>query len=59
MLMHIGAYRLFKTSILIQIFLVDIFIFLDMEFAGLIKLAIDIAVLLTMRYMIDQETISH
>ncbi|MCK9565497.1 MAG: hypothetical protein M0Q43_05550 [Methanothrix sp.] len=53
---RLRAYRLFKTSILIQIFLVDIFIFLDMEFAGLIKLAIDIAVLLTLRYMIDQET---
>jgi hypothetical protein len=53
---RLRAYQLFRTSILIQILLVDIFIFLDMEFAGLINLAIDLLVLLTLRYMIHQET---
>jgi hypothetical protein len=53
---RLRAYRLFKTSILIQILLADVFIFLEMEFAGLIFLAIDLAVLMTLRYVIDQET---
>lgn len=55
---RLRAYRLFKTALLIQIFFVEIFIFLNREFAGLIKLAIDITVLLTLRYMINQETIT-
>jgi hypothetical protein len=55
---RLGAYRLFKTSILIQIFLVEIFVFLEEEFAGLIKLAADIGVLLVLRYAISQETIA-
>ncbi len=52
---RLGAYRLFRSSILIQIFLVEIFVFLDEEFAGLVKLATDIGVLLVLRYMISQE----
>ncbi len=54
---RLEAYRLFRASILIQIFLVEIFVFLDEEFAGLTKLATDIGVLLVLRYMISQEMI--
>lgn len=55
---RLEAYRLFRASILIQIFLVEIFVFLDEEFAGLTKLATDILVLLVLRYMISQEMIA-
>ncbi len=55
---RLEAYRLFRASILIQIFLVEIFVFLDEEFAGLTKLAADIGVLLVLRYMISQEMVA-
>lgn len=55
---RLSAYRLFRTSILIKIFLVEIFIFWDREFVGLINLVMYITVLLTLRYMINQETIA-
>lgn len=52
---RLEAYRLFRSSILLQIFLVEIFVFLDEEFAGLTKLATGIIVLLVLRYMISRE----
>jgi len=50
------AYRLFETGVLIQILLTEIFVFMEWEFLGLIKLVGDINVLITLNYVISQET---
>jgi hypothetical protein len=52
---RLRAYTLFKNSILIDVFFVQVFVFFEMQFYGLIGLAANILILLMLRYMISQE----
>lgn len=49
------AYRLFKNAVLVQIFLVQVFLFYKAQFLALLGLAGNICVLLVLYYMIRQE----
>jgi hypothetical protein len=49
------AYQMFERSILISIFLTQVFIFYKKEFAALIGLSIDILFLLVIKFMIERE----
>ncbi len=49
------AYRLFKNAVLVQIFLVQVFLFYRAQFLALLGLAGNICVLLVLYYMIRQE----
>ncbi len=53
---RIAAYRLFRSAILIQIFLVQVFLFYEEQLLALSGLAVNILVLIVLRYMISQET---
>ncbi len=49
------AYRAFKRSVLVTIFLTQIFIFYEKQFEALIGLAFNVLVLVILDYMIDRE----
>jgi hypothetical protein len=49
------GYQLFKGAVLIQIFLVQVFLFYDAQLFALLGLAGNICVLLVLNYMISQE----
>lgn len=53
---RIAAFRLFRSAVLIQIFLVQVFLFYKEQLAALFGLAANILVLIVLRHMIDQET---
>lgn len=52
---RLEAYQLFKNAVLIQIFLVQVFLFYRAQFLALLGLVGNICVLLVLFYMIDQE----
>ena len=49
------AYRLFKHAVLVQIFMVQVFLFYKAQLLALLGLAGNICVLLLLNYMIRQE----
>jgi hypothetical protein len=49
------AYQMFERSILISIFLTEVFIFYQKEFAALVGLSINILFLLVIKFMIQRE----
>jgi hypothetical protein len=49
------AYQMFERSILISIFLTQVFIFYQKEFAALVGLSINILFLLVIKFMIERE----
>ena len=52
---RLAAYRLFRTSILINIFLTEIFVFAQEEFGALVGFTFNLLVLLALSYLIDRE----
>ena len=52
---RLKAYYLFKDAVLVQIFLVQVFLFYKAQFLALLGLAGNICVLLVLQYMIRQE----
>jgi hypothetical protein len=52
---RIRAYRCFEISVLIDLLLAQPFTLLDAGFAGLVEVFIDLALLVTLRFMIAQE----
>jgi hypothetical protein len=52
---RLEAYTLFKNAVLVQIFLVQVFLFYEAQFLALLGLAGNICVLLVLYYMIRQE----
>jgi len=52
---RLDAYQLFKNAVLVQILLVQVFLFYRAQFLALLGLAGNICVLLVLIYMIDQE----
>ncbi len=52
---RLEAYNLFKNAVLVQIFMVQVFLFYRAQFLALLGLAANICVLLVLYYMIDQE----
>jgi len=52
------AYNYFRNAILVQILLVQVFVFYKEQLAALTSLAVNIVVLLVLRYMISQEDVS-
>ena len=53
---RLQSYELFKEAVLVQIFLVQVFLFYKVQFLALLGLAGNILVLLVLQYMIRQET---
>jgi len=53
---RLKAYRLLESSVLIYIFFVHVFNFLEIELYGIFGLAVDLVTLIVLRYMIAQET---
>ncbi len=49
------ALRLFQHSILVSLFLTQVFVFYNNEWAGLVRLAFNLLVLFALQFMIDQE----
>ncbi|MFN2455354.1 MAG: hypothetical protein ABR577_14155 [Pyrinomonadaceae bacterium] len=52
---RLNAYRMFERSILVSIFLTQVFAFYKEQFSALLGLFFNIAVLVALRYMIDRE----
>jgi len=52
---RLKAFRLFERSILISIFFTQVFIFYEEEFGALVGLAIDLLMLMAIRFMIERE----
>jgi len=52
---RLDAYRLFRTSILINIFLTEIFVFAQEEFGALVGFSFNLLVLFALNYLIDRE----
>jgi hypothetical protein len=52
---RLKAYGLFRNSVLIQIFFVQVFVFFNAEFYGLIGLSWNITIYLVLRYMMNEE----
>lgn len=49
------AYRLFERAMLVQIFIADFFAFVESEFSAVFGVAVDVLLLITIRYMIRRE----
>lgn len=49
------AYRMFERSILVSIFLTQVFSFYNEQFSALIGLLLNVAMLVALRFMIDRE----
>ncbi len=52
---RLSAFRMFERSILVSIFLTQVFTFYKEEFSGLLGLFFNILVLIALRYMIERE----
>jgi hypothetical protein len=52
---RIGAYRMFERAMLVQIFVADFFSFVESQFSAVFGVAIDILLLITVRYMLRRE----
>jgi hypothetical protein len=52
---RLAAYRLFKDALLVSIFVTRVFAFVESQFGAVFGLAVDLLLLVTVRYMIDQE----
>ena len=52
---RLAAYRMFKDALLVAIFVTRVFAFVESQFGAVLGLAIDLLLLVTVRYMIDQE----
>ncbi|HEY1277204.1 MAG TPA: hypothetical protein VGF25_20020 [Thermoleophilaceae bacterium] len=52
---RLDAYRIFELALLVAIFLTRVFAFVESQFGAVFGLAIDLALLVTLRYMIQQE----
>jgi hypothetical protein len=52
---RMGAYRLFERAMLVQIFVADFFSFVESEFSAVFGMAIDVLLLITVRFMIRRE----
>lgn len=54
---RLRAYRFFRTSILINIFLTEIFVFAKEEFSALIGFSFNLIVLIILNYLINREAL--
>ena len=54
---RLRAYRFFRTSILINIFLTEIFVFAQEEFGALVGFSFNLIVLIILNYLISRETL--
>ena len=52
---RLAAFMMFERAILISIFLTQVFVFYEEQFGGLIGLAIDLLILIALRFMIEME----
>ena len=52
---RLPAYRLFKDALLVSIFVTRVFAFVESQFGAVFGLAVDLVLLVTVRYMIEQE----
>ena len=52
---RMGAYRLFERAMLVQIFVADFFSFVESQFSAVFGVAVDVLLLITVRYMIRRE----
>jgi hypothetical protein len=52
---RLAAYGFFKDALLVSIFVTRVFAFVESQFGAVFGLAIDLLLLITVRYMIDQE----
>jgi hypothetical protein len=52
---RLSAYRMFERSILVSIFLTQVFVFYNEQFSGLIGLCIYLLVYVALRFMIERE----
>jgi hypothetical protein len=52
---RLAAYRLFKDALLVSIFVTRVFAFVESQFGAVFGLAVDLLLLVTVRYMIEQE----
>ncbi|HEY0077245.1 MAG TPA: hypothetical protein VGB73_01260 [Pyrinomonadaceae bacterium] len=55
---RLAAFRLFERSILVSIFLTQVFAFYKEQFSALAGLFLNIAILLALRYMIERERVA-
>ncbi|MCX6013937.1 MAG: hypothetical protein NTV30_11185 [Chloroflexi bacterium] len=53
---RLAAYRMFERSILVSIFLTQVFVFYNEQFSGLLGLCIYLLVYLALRFMIERES---
>ena len=52
---RLEAYRLFRASILINLFITEIFVFAREEFSALIGFSVNLLILLALAFLIDRE----
>ena len=52
---RLDAYRMFDRAILVQIFVTQVFAFVESEFAAVFGLSLDLLLLVTLRYMMRRE----
>jgi hypothetical protein len=52
---RLGAYRMFDRALLVQIFVTDVFSFIESQFSAVFGVSVNILLLLTLRYMISRE----
>jgi hypothetical protein len=52
---RLTAYRLFERAMLVQIFVADFFSFVESEFSAVFGLAVDVLLLITVRFLIRRE----
>lgn len=55
---RLTAYKMFERSILVSIFLTQVFIFYQQQFAALLGLTFNLLIWMTLRYMIHKEALS-
>jgi hypothetical protein len=49
------AYRMFRYALLVAIFVTRVFAFVESQFGAVFALALDLLLLITVRYMAEQE----
>jgi hypothetical protein len=52
---RLEAYRMFTYALLVAIFVTRVFAFVESQFGAVFGLAVDLLLLVTVRYMTDQE----
>ncbi len=52
---RLAAYRMFERAILVQIFIGQVFSFVESQFSAIFNLGVDILLLITIRFMIRKE----